>query len=346
MAAGELMAAEMAEQPSVLRALLEQRETVREALAHLRPRELAGVVVLARGSAGRAAIYARYLLEVATRRPVALAAPSLHTHYRADTDYSGYLALAISASGRSPEIIDVLAAMGRAGARTMALTNESDSPLAVAADACVELRAGEELAVPATKAFTAQLGGVALIAEALGPVPWAPEELDALPDQLERLLEAPDVVRPAIDLLYGAQGVIHVGRGFLYGTALEGALQMRETSGLLSEGYSAAEFLHGPVAVAGSGLVVVAYACPGPALADVAAVAAGTAERQAAVIAIASAGERLPGAKMHLPVELANEALSPLLHSVRAQQLSYVLARARGVDPDKPFGLTKASEAD
>lgn len=341
MAAGDLMAAEMAEQPSVLRALLEQRDVVLRALGHARPHELAGVIVLARGSSNHAAIYGRYVLELATGRPVALAAPSLHTRYRADTDYSGYLALGIDESGRTPEIVDVLGEMSRAGARTVALSSESESPLAVAADVCVELRAGVERAVPATKCFTAQLAAIALVAEGLGPVPWAPGELQALPDQLERLLDAPDAVRPAIDLLYGAQGVIHVGRGFLYGPALEGALQMRETTGLLSEGYSAADFLHGPVAVAGSGLVVVAYACPGPALADVAAVTAATAERHAAVVAIVPEGEPLPGASVHLRVERTSEALTPLLHSVRAQQLSYVLARARGVNPDEPFGLTK-----
>jgi len=342
MAAGDLMAAEMAEQPAVLRAVLEQRRAVSDLLGPLRAADLDGVVVLARGSSDHAAIYGRYVLELATGRPVALAAPSLHTRYGAHTDYRGYLAVAISQSGRTPEIVDVLGAMGRAGARTVALTEDPHSPLAATADACVELRAGVEFAVPATKTFTAQLAAMALVAEGLGPVPWSPDELDALPDELQRLLDDPDPIRPAIDLLYGAQGVVHVGRGFLYAAALEGALKMKETTGLLSEGYSAADFLHGPVAVAGSGLVVVAYATPGPVLADVAAVAAATAARQAAVVAIAP--ETLPGARIHLPVGRTSEALSPLLHAVRTQQLSYVLARARGMNPDKPFGLSKVTE--
>jgi glutamine---fructose-6-phosphate transaminase (isomerizing) len=168
---GRVMAAEMAEQPAVLRDLQRRGDEVAEALAPLAGRALAGVVIIARGSSDHAAIYGRYLLELAARRPVTLAAPSLFTRYRAETDYAGYLAVAVSQSGHTPEIVDVLRSVRDAGATTVAVTNDAGSPLAGAADAVIPLGAGDERAVPATKTFTAQLGAFAQLAAALGPVP-------------------------------------------------------------------------------------------------------------------------------------------------------------------------------
>ena len=171
------MRADMAAQPEVLRRLAERRD---EIVASLRGPQPAAIVVVARGSSDYAAIFARYLLEVVSGRPVALAAPSLVTLYEARPSLDGWLAIGISQSGRTPEITTVLERYREAGARTVAVTNDPGSPLAAAAEAAVDLGAGEEAAVPATKTFTAQLAAVALIAEALGPVPWDASDWERL----------------------------------------------------------------------------------------------------------------------------------------------------------------------
>jgi len=171
---GALMAAEIAEQPAVLGRLIDARaELLAEVRAILPPAPIR-VVIVARGSSDHAAVYGRYLLEYAARTPVALAAPSLHTRYGVDTDYSGYVAIAVSQSGRTPEIVSVLEQMRASGATTIAVTNELDSPLARAAGLALALQAGDERSIPATKTFTAQLAIFALLAEAIGPVPWRP----------------------------------------------------------------------------------------------------------------------------------------------------------------------------
>jgi glutamine---fructose-6-phosphate transaminase (isomerizing) len=343
---GRVMAAEMAEQPAVLRDLQRRGDEVADALSSLAERSLAGVVIIARGSSDHAAIYGRYLLELAARRPVTLAAPSLHTRYRADTDYTGYLAVAVSQSGHTPEIVDVLHSVRDAGATSVAVTNDPGSPLAGAADAVIQLGAGDERAVPATKTFTAQLAAFALLAQALGPVPWDAGAWAALPDQMEALLADRDAVGPAVDELRTSEGVIHIGRGFLFGAALEGALKMKETTGLLAEGFSSADFLHGPIAVAAARRPALCYLAPGPVVADVEQVAVEAAERGAPVIALEMPGAALPRADLRIPVTATAEALAPLLHTVRAQQLALELSLALGIDPDNPFGLSKVTQTD
>jgi glucosamine--fructose-6-phosphate aminotransferase (isomerizing) len=320
---GSAMAAEMAEQPTVLRDLQCRREGVAASLERLPLHSLAGVVIIARGSSDHAAIYGRY---------------------RAQTDYSGYLAVAVSQSGHTPEIVDVLQSVREAGATTVAVTNDPHSPLAAAANAVIPLGAGDERAVPATKTFTAQLAAFALLAGVLGPVPWSADTWTALPEQMEELLADRAAVDPAVELLRESDGVIHVGRGFLFGAALEGALKMKETTGLLAEGFSSADFLHGPIAVAGPRRPALCYLAPGPVVEDVNEVAIELARRGAPVIALEMPGATLGHADVRIPVRGTSEALAPLLHTVRAQQLALELSLALGIDPDAPFGLSKVTQ--
>jgi glucosamine--fructose-6-phosphate aminotransferase (isomerizing) len=346
MSAGRTMAAEMAEQPRVLRDLQRRSDAIAEGLAPFRARELAGVVIIARGSSDHAAIYGRYLLELVTGRPVTLAAPSLYTRYRAETDYSGWLAVAVSQSGHTPEIVEVLRSVRRAGAGGVAVTNDPAAPLAEAADAVIELGAGDELAVPATKTFTAQLAAFALLAGALGAVPWSEDAWARLPGQMEELLGDAAAIGPAVELLRASEGVIHVGRGFLLGAALEGALKMKETTGLLAEGFSSADLLHGPMAVVRSRRPLVAYLAPAPVAGDVREAASGAAERGAPIVSLEMPGAALERADVRVAVPGTDDALAPLLHTLRAQQLALELSLALGVDPDAPFGLSKVTATD
>lgn len=171
---GELMAAQMAQQPDVISGLLERRDEIFERAARVRPPDLSGIVLVARGSSDNAAIYGRYILQLATHRVVALEAPCLHTLYDVRSRCDGFLAIAPSQSGRTPEITTVLSRLKDEGARILAVTNDAARPLGETAEEVIELRAGIEQAVPATKTYTAQLAAFALIAEALGDVPRQP----------------------------------------------------------------------------------------------------------------------------------------------------------------------------
>jgi glucosamine--fructose-6-phosphate aminotransferase (isomerizing) len=328
---GARMEADMRAQPDVLRALASGPRPV------LGPAP-DGIVIVARGSSDYAAIFGRYLLEAATGRPVALAAPSLQTLYGVTLRLSGWLALGISQSGRTPEIATVLDRYSRAGARTLAITNDADSPLARSADAAVALGAGAEGAVPATKTFTAQLVALALVAEALGSVPWDAADWARLPDAVATVLEDSTPAERAAERLDGADALVALGRGYLMPVALEAALKLREAAQLRAEGWSAADFRHGPVTVAGEGLPVLAVSAAGPGARDVEELAGELESGGAAVLRLADDDQ----ADLPYPGTLA-EPLRAVPAAVRAQQLALALARRRGIDPDEPPGLRKVT---
>jgi glucosamine--fructose-6-phosphate aminotransferase (isomerizing) len=335
---GLQMVAEMREQPSVLAALAARRGEIAERVRSARPDTLHGTVLVARGSSDHAAIYGRYLLEPATGRPVALAAPSLHTLYGAPVDYSGFLVVAVSQSGRTPEIATMVERLSTAGARTLAVTNEADSPLAAAADAAIDLRAGTEQAVPATKTFTAQALAFAIIAEALGLAVASDADWRELPEALETVLADPDPAERVAAAIGDAAGLITVARGYCYPMALEAALKLKETAELLAEGYSAADLRHGPTAVVSAGFPVLAMSTTGPAAADITDLVADLRERGAAVHEIADRAD----AELPIPSGLG-EPLAAIVTAVRAQQVALALARYRGLDPDAPRGLSKVT---
>jgi glutamine---fructose-6-phosphate transaminase (isomerizing) len=326
----------MAAQPAVLRGLAARRAELTAALGGPEP---VGVVIVARGSSDYAAIFARYLLEAVTGRPVALAAPSLVTLYGAELRLDGWLALGISQSGRTPEIVTVLDRYGAAGARTVALTNDPASALAAAADVQIDLGAGEELAVPATKTFTAQLAAVALVGEALGPVPWRDSDWERLPGVVEELLGDQAPAERAAEALGDADELIAVGRGYLMCVALEAALKLREATGVRAEGWSAADFRHGPVTVARGDIPLLAVSATGPAAGDVEELAEQLERGGTRVLRLADS----PKADLPYPGGLP-EPLCALPATVRAQQLAVALAVRRGIDPDAPPGLGKVTE--
>jgi len=339
---GALVRAEMAEQPAVLARLLDGRAELAARVRRLVPGRPAGILLVARGSSDHAAVYGRYLLELAFGVPVAMAAPSLLTRYNATPHVAGYLAVALSQSGRTPEIVDVLGRLRRAGASTLAITNDPTAPIAEVADLVVDLLASPERAVPATKTFTAQVAALAMVTTALADGLVAEREWAALPDAVAAVLDDEAPARDAVGALLEREVIAHVARGLTYAVALEGALKMKETTALPVEGFSSADFLHGPAAIAGPDMTLVTYAWPGPVLVDVRDAAARSAERGAAVVAVGAEGA-IPGA-IELPVRAdLGEAAAALPLVVRAQQLAVLTALALGRDPDAPPGLRKVT---
>jgi glutamine---fructose-6-phosphate transaminase (isomerizing) len=335
---GEGMATDMSEQRSTLARIAERRESHLAELRSALPDAPAGVILVARGSSDYAAVYGRYVLELATRRPVALAAPSLHTLYGVESDLRGWLAVGVSQSGRTPEIVTVLERLVAAGARGVAITNESASPLAAVAAATFALDAGRERAVPATKTFTAELAAFALLAEALGPVPWSGADVGRLPTVVGELLADASPADSAAGLLGDADEVACLARGYLYCVALEAALKLREAARVRAEGWSSADFRHGPIVVTRPELPVIGVSVEGPAAPDVAALTARLRNEGVQVLELADR----PGADLPLPRGLP-EPLMTVPAAVRAQQLALALARRRGIEPDSPSGLAKVT---
>lgn len=332
------MAAEMAEQPQRLAALLSRRRAVAAMVRDVVPDPLCGTVLVARGSSDHAATYGRYLFEMATRRPVASASPSVLTLYGAEVDFTGYVVVAASQSGRTPEIVDVLERARRHGGRTIAVTNEADSPLATAADAVVHLDAGVERAVPATKTVTAQLAAFAMLAQGLGDVGLDDEAAETIPATVAGLLGDPAPPQAVATWLAPATRLAVVARGVLYAAAAETALKIEETTSLFASSFSAADLRHGPIAIASTGIPVLALVHHGPARADVTDLVADL-RRRGAEVRVAGDGS---GTDLPWPAALP-ETLAPIPAVIRAQQLAYALALRRGVDPDAPPGLTKVT---
>lgn len=333
------MAAEMAEQPDVLRNLIARRRDIVDGVRSLAADRIRGVILVARGSSDHAAVYGRYAIEASSGIPVSLAAPSLHTLYDISFRCPDYLAVAISQSGRTPEIVTVLNRLAKAGARSVAITNEPSSPLGTTAQATIPLGAGEERAVPATKTFTSQIAALAFVAEALGHADWHAPEWERIPGLVSDVLADPEPARAAAAGLRQEDGLFVVGRGYLYGAALEIALKLKETSSVLAEGYSAADLRHGPFGVVQKDFPVLAMSVPGPMAADMDELAGWLrSERGARVLRMAPDS----GAELPLPSG-APENLAPIVAAARGQQLARELALSRDMDPDTPQGLTKVT---
>ncbi|MBV8949003.1 MAG: SIS domain-containing protein [Solirubrobacterales bacterium] len=332
------MSAEMAEQPERLRDLIARTDEVEAVVQALAPRPLRGVTLVARGSSDHAAVYGRYLLEQATGKPISLAAPSLHTLYGVRGDYEGQLAVAISQSGRTPEIVTTLSRLCAAGARGLAITNDATSEIARMARGVLELGVGEERAVPATKTVTAQFVAFAQIAHALGDTPFSRDELETVPSWVQQVLDDPQPAEAAAEMLVDAAHLIVVARGFLYAAALETALKIKETCSILADGYSSADLRHGPIAAVTRDFPVIAISAPGPAADDVLDLVVELRRRGARPLLISPDEE----ADVALPQGMP-ETLAPIVAVVRGQQVARALALALELDPDNPPGLSKVT---
>ena len=334
---------EIREQPAALARLLErQGDRVRELAATFHEEDIRYVLIASRGTSGNAARYAQYVLGRAHRVPVMFATPSLYTIYEQPPRLDGGLVVGISQSGASPDVVSVLLEARRQHRPTIALTNDPESPLALAAAAVLPLEAGEERAVAATKTYLNSLGAIALLFTALGDDAVALEELRRMPELLERQIELSFETAPPLDEYRDAIGATVVARGVNYGTAFEIALKIRELSGLLVEAYSPADLLHGPIAAIQPRWPVVVVAPSGPARESVEEIVEPLGERQARVLAVSDAESVLAAAHTRLPlVPGVPEWLSPLTAVIPGQITAMRLAQQRGLDVDNPAGLQK-----
>ena len=337
---------EIREQPEALSRLLRDgRAKAEEIAARIRERAPRYVVIAARGSSDNAARYAQYLFGAHNRLPVCLATPSLFTAYGAGPSLAGALVVGVSQSGRSPDIVAVLEAGRREGAFTVAITNEPGSALAQAAEAVLPLLAGAERAVAATKTYTASLGALAMLSVAVEGTASRWDELSRVPALARAAIEMNAALGDKVSRYRYAEHFVVVGRGFNYSTAFEIALKMKETSYLVAEPYSPADLLHGPVAMIDRGFPALVVAPSGRVLADLSTLMLTLDERHAELVAISDDPTVLERARVALPLPSGvPEWLSPLVAIVPGQLFAVALARTRGLDPDRPRGLSKVTE--
>lgn len=348
---GSGMAADIAEQPAVFARLLEPAQAdgiarVAAAIARRRPRH---VVFTARGTSDHAALYAAYLTEIRLGLPAGLASPSAITLFGARPDLSQALVVGVSQSGGSPDLAEVLRAARASGALTLAVTNAPGSPLDEVAELSIDIAAGHERAVAATKTYTAELLALLMLVEGVrsgdGALP-ADERaaLGALPDLAAGVLADPAAVELAPRYRFANQ-MITTGRGYAYPTAREAALKLMETSYLPALAFSGADLLHGPLAMADPDVPVLAVVGAGPGGAAMRDVLTRLGERRADLVTIGprtgdQAAEGSPGTR-RLAVPAVDERHAPLLDILPLQRLALALALHRGEDPDAPRGLRK-----
>lgn len=337
---------EIHQQPGVLDEwLATQWNHTREIADAIRARNVEFVFLAARGTSDHAGVYAQYVWGSLNRLPVAFAAPSLFTRYGDWPRLSRALVVGISQSGQSPDIVSVIAEGRKQGALTLAITNVKDSPLALSAEFALDVHAGVEYAVAATKTYTAQLMAIAALSAALSENEGNIRALWQAPRAAAQALLVEEDARHAADARREMSRAVVLGRGYNYSTAMEWALKLKELAYVFADPYSTADFQHGPIAIVERDFPVLAIAPGGKVLPDVLQVLRRLRDAYGASILTISddASARALGERaIRLPDNIP-EWLMPLVCIIPAQLFCYYLTRAKGIDPDAPRGLTKVT---
>ena len=343
------MRAEIGEIPGAVADLLAHvRREVRPVASAFRARGPHWLSIVARGTSDHAAMYARYLVETSLGLPAGLAAPSVVTAYAAPMQWAEGAVLAISQSGQSPDVVEVVAAARAGKAITIAITNDAQSPLAAVAEHVILCHAGTEDAVPATKTYVNQLVAVASLVAEIGDEPLG-SALGGLPGALEDVLGAsvdwlatqPPDDSIASEIASAARALV-VSRGFNLATAFEIGLKLKETGAIFAEAYSAADLLHGPLILAGPGVPTIVIRPDGPISRSIDAATEAVRRRGGRTWQVTFAAGRSGSMDLHLPGDLP-EPLTPIAFVLPGYLIAEAVARLRGMDPDAPLGLTKVT---
>lgn len=338
---------EILEQHIVAARLLEQQRPVIEEIASaVKQRNVNFVFLAARGTSDNAGRYAKYLWGAANKIPVAMATPSLFSIYQKPPILKNSLVVGVSQSGKSPDIVSVLTEAKRQGQPTLAITNEPGSPLAENATWTIDISAGEEKAVAATKTYTASLMAVAMLSCAMNDDLEGWKSLEQVPYWMEQVLLKEKFLAQMAERYRYMESCVVLGRGFHYATAFEWALKMKEMCYLIADPYSSADFQHGPIALMEHGFPVMAVATKGEVLNDmVGLMEILRREHHVELFTISDDNDalRVANTGLALPAGIP-EWLSPLIAIIPAQLFTYYLTQIKGFNTEAPRSLNKVTE--
>jgi len=338
---------EILEQPERLAHLLQsQWELVKKIAATIRQRDIRYVFLAARGTSDNAGRYANYLWSAQNQLPLALATPSLFTYYKRPPKLEGALVVGISQSGQSPDIVSVIVEGRRQGCLTLAITNEPDSPLAHAADLVLDIQAGDEKAIAATKTYTNELMAIAMLSAALADDKTHLGELGKVSGWANKVLKQDVPISHLAERYRYMRQCVVLGRGFNYCTAFEWALKLKELTYTVAEPYSSADFQHGPIAMVEGGFPVLAVAARGMVFDSMHEMLGRLHSEQLAELVIIS-DDKDALSLAASPIQLPNgipEWLTPIVSIIPAQLFAYHLTLAKGINPEMPRTITKVTE--
>jgi glucosamine--fructose-6-phosphate aminotransferase (isomerizing) len=333
-----MMFAEAAESPDVVQKQLDRNaDTVQRIGRKLRQIEPGFILTCARGSSDHAATYTKYLLETHTGLFVASAGPCVNSVYNTMMNFSNCVCLLISQSGASPDLLSVASAARQGGAYVIALVNVANSPLANLADEVIELHAGAETSVAATKSFIASIAAVIQLLTAWREEPALQKALHEAPRSLQAAWEAD--WSAAIEPISKSRDLFVLGRGLGLGIAYEAALKFKEVCGLHAEGLSSAEVLHGPVTIAQTAFPVLVLAQNDQTLAGVQNLVGQLAQRDVSLI---TAGVHHDVA-VNLPTYRDHPTIEPMLRILSFYRMANQLSLKLGLNPDCPPYLQKVT---
>jgi glucosamine--fructose-6-phosphate aminotransferase (isomerizing) len=338
---------EITEQPERIKSLLaSQKKAVEKIADAIQKRDIQYVFLAARGTSDNAGRYANYLLGAQNGLPLALATPSLFTYYNQPPILKNALVVGISQSGQSPDIVSVLEEGKKQNCLTLSITNEPTSPLAQASDFVIDLKAGPEKAVAATKTYTGELMAVAMLSTALSKNKKAWTELVQVSGWMKQVLKQNDFISQAAQRYRYIDQTVVLGRGFNYATAFEWALKMKELTYINAEPYSSADFAHGPIAMMVKGYPVFAVAPKGKVFDSMLEMLKRLRSDLSAELVLISNDKRalsLAQIPLTIPADVP-EWLSPLVSILPAQLFAYHLTLAKGYNTEQPRSIRKVTE--
>lgn len=336
---------EIWEQPLVLeRCMNRNLSAIREIVEVISRHKIDQVVIAARGTSDHAAVYGKYIIELVTGIPVALAASSIFTMYKKNLNFKNCLVIGISQSGKAEDVLEVIRSANSSGAVTIGITNFEDSPIALESRYHLNCEAGIEKSVAATKTFTAQiLLLLQLVAE------WTNYEnlkleMAHIPEKIAQTLELSRTIEDKVSRYRFMNECFVLARGINYAVSLEAALKIQETTYVRAKAFATSDFQHGPIAMIDRDIPVIIFAPEGPSLKDVTEMIHKLKQSQIETIIVSNNRSVLDLGECALTIpDTSNDMISPFLNVVVAQIFACQLALTRGLNPDSPRGLNKVT---
>ena len=336
------MYSEISETPDVFSRLINSEAQFQQAAEKIKARNISNVIILARGTSDNAGHYLKFLIEVKLGLPVGLASPSSVSIYGAKVDFKNTLVVALSQSGKSPDLLAFASASKEGGALLIAMTNNSDSPLAKAGNIHIDLSAGPEIAVAATKSYSAELLASLLLVDS-----WIGNKREVrshLVDSSRECIANLSEVDSFANSLDAKRVIVVIGRGYAYANAKELALKIQETSYIPVQGMSSADYQHGPIATLNSDSQVIVLSpsgMPKEALEDS---IVRIRKSQPEIIWIGSNQLALTKERVIKACNQAKEEESTIIDAALIQYLTLGFAVKNGFNPDSPRGLSKVTK--